>query len=102
MDEKRFPPPGNEVGYREAAPPVARGPEPEPTAAEPVPRRHVIASRPDEPDLALQKAATEDIARKQEERLARDEAWRRKMRPIVILFYVAFGALWVIVRLGRC
>ena len=100
MDEKRFPPPGNEVGYREAAPPVA--PSPEPTAAEPVPRRHVVASRPDEPDLAIQKAATEDIARKQEERLARDEAWRRKMRPVIILVYVAGAVIWVVVRLWRC
>lgn len=100
VDEKRFPPPGNEVGYREPAPPAARAPEP--TAAEPVARRHVVASRPDEPDLALQKAATEDIARKQEERLARDEAWRRKMRPIIILVYVAGAVIWTIVRLGRC
>ena len=100
VDEKRFPPPGNEVGYREPAPPAVR--EPEPTAAEPVVRRHVVASRPDEPDVALQKAATEDIARKQEERLARAEARRRKVRPIIIIVYVAGAVIWTVVRFGRC
>jgi hypothetical protein len=101
VNEKRFPPPGNEVGYRDAAPPVAHEPEPPADSLEPA-RRHVIASRPDDPELALSKAATEDIARRQNARLARYEAWRRQGRPLVIGTYVVIAALYLVARFWRC
>ena len=100
MDEKRFPPPDDEVGYREAAPPASERPEPEahPSA------RHVLASRPDDPDLALQKAAIEDTVAKQNARVAEVEAQQQRVRRVgrVLVAVAVAGALvlleWLFTR----
>ena len=86
MDEKRFPPPGNQAGYREAAPHVADDPPP-PDA--PIVRHHVVASRPSDPDLAIQRAATEEIAAKQEARIAASERKQRREMTLRVLGIVA-------------
>ena len=62
-DEPRFPPPRGEepVGYREAGAPVSdEKPElPVPSSSSfVVQRKRVVASRPDDPDVALAKAFT--------------------------------------------
>ena len=60
MSEPRFPPPHGEepVGYREAGAPVSdEKPELPIPSGEPLPRgKRVVASRPDDPDIALAKA----------------------------------------------
>ena len=61
-DEPRFPPPRGEepIGYREAGAPVSdEKPEPPVPSRPPLPRGpRVVASRPDDPDIALAKAYT--------------------------------------------
>jgi hypothetical protein len=61
-DEPRFPPPRGEepIGYRDAGAPVSdEKPEPPVPSRPPLPRgRRVVASRPDDFDVALAKAFT--------------------------------------------
>ncbi len=60
-DEPRFPPPGGEepLGYRDAGAPVSEKPELPVPSGPVVPRgKLVIASRPDDPEVALAKAFT--------------------------------------------
>lgn len=91
-DEKRFPQPRDEVGYREPTAPslldaVPRVPEP----ARPQPR-HVIVTRPDEPELARSKAAMEDPrVHEQDARVAAREAAERRMASgvVAVLAWVA-------------
>ena len=53
-DEPHFPPPGGQLGYREAAPSI---PNDDACSIEGVFRkRRVIATRPDDPDVAIAKA----------------------------------------------
>lgn len=101
MDEKRFPPPGDHAGYREPAPRMADDPLP-PEA--PVARHHVVASRPSEPDLAIQRAATEAIAAKQEaliaarERELRRETMTRVLVVVAVLFVAICLSWWLVQR----
>ena len=97
MTGKYFPAPGQDAGYREAGQPA---PDLAPRAPEPLEvHAHVIATRPDDPELALQRASTEAIARKQELEIARREEQLRRERVrgivlgivyVVVIFAVAF------------
>ena len=95
MSEKRFPPPRNEAGYRDAAPPLEVD---EPTAPEAA-RTHVVATRPDDPDVARRKAAREDPAiREQDARVAAREAEARRATWMGLLF----AAILIALRIFAC
>ena len=92
--EPRFPPPGAEVGYREAAAPVdAATPADDPDS-----RRHVVGVRPDDPDDALRKASlSESMVRRQNEKVAARLAQQRRASVIAILLvavYVVIAMFW--------
>ncbi len=98
MSEKRFPPPGNEVGYREAALPITTPHEPDAPA---LPQhRPVIASRPDDPDVALRKASIDPIQiRRQDERVARRLAAQRRAGFVMLAVFIAYIALRLLLHL---
>jgi hypothetical protein len=70
MSEPRFPPPGGQpAGYRDAGTPVPpeEGPRPPELDGPELPRgKRVVASRPDDPDVALAKAFTPPRRRRQQ------------------------------------
>jgi hypothetical protein len=85
VSEKHFPPPGNEIGYREAASPLA------PAAPEmPVVHRHVVASRPEDPEIAERNAELEGRIARQDRALAVNEARRRRAARIA-------GTMWLVI-----
>jgi hypothetical protein len=60
-DEPRFPPPNGQepIGYREAGAPISDEKPELPIPSGPIiERKRVVASRPDDPDVALAKAYT--------------------------------------------
>lgn len=86
MNEKRFPPPGNEHGYREAAAPVV-----EPVPELPVQPRRVVATLADDPDEALRKASVDqNWIRQQEVHIAARLAARRRATWILALLTLAY------------
>lgn len=80
-DEKRFPPPGNEVGYREAAPLV----EPPPQAGTCEKKKHVLARLAEPPELARNHATIEDAAQADALRRAEVPASVRRNRRLVVV-----------------
>jgi len=100
MDGKRFPPPGGELGYREPAAPAAPEPPPEPAPArDGAHHHHLVVARPDDPDVARNKAAMEDpYIRRQEARIRAREIAQRRITWLAIAVAVA----WVLLRVFAC
>jgi hypothetical protein len=93
-DEKRFPPPGNEVGYREAAPQIVV----EPTAQEvPPAKKRVVATLANDPEVALRHASVEDVVAKQNAELAEREARIARSRRNAGIFILLLVLLYTVV-----
>jgi hypothetical protein len=96
-DEKRFPPPGDEVGYREAAP-LATVDTPAPLEAGGT-KKHVIATLAEPPEIARGHAVVESDGLHEVKLAGRAAAIQRNRRIalITLLFLAtAFGAIAVV------
>jgi hypothetical protein len=85
----RFPAPGNETGYREASAPTDHA-----APEAPVQPRHIVVTRPDDPDVARAKANVDEVA----EAEARFKLQQRERRNaiVAVVLLVAFW-LWIFI-----